>query len=217
MTGDDLSPEQVKDFTERADIDAPPPEGEPTALVVFGTNQAMPAVIAAARYHRDLAPLIIVTGGVNRHDGIVEGREFARLLTAADVPASAIRVEDQSASTWQNVELSLPYLREALAMGLHLTAVSKWYHLRAVYCLRTLLPAAVPFYAIGWEPLYAGMPVTRENWPQIPDGRRRVIRESQEVPRRVADGSYQEVTKSGGAWRLSPLPRVPTRAMPAGS
>lgn len=209
MTSDDLSPEQVKDLTERADIDAPPPDGEPTALVVFGTNQAMPAVIAAARYHRGLAPLIIVTGGVNRHDGVVEGREFARLLTAADVPASAIRVEDQSADTWQNVELSLPYLREALAMGLPLTAVSKWYHLRTVYCLRTLLPGAVPFYAIGWEPLYAGVPVTRETWPHIPDGRRRVIRETREVPRRVTDGTYQPVTKSGGAWRLSSLSRVP--------
>jgi uncharacterized SAM-binding protein YcdF (DUF218 family) len=209
MTSDDLSPEQVKDITERADIDAPPPDGEPTALVVFGTNQAMPAVIAAARYHRGLAPLIIVTGGVNRHDGVVEGREFARLLTAADVPASAIRVEDQSADTWQNVELSLPYLREALAMGLPLTAVSKWYHLRTVYCLRTLLPGAVPFYAIGWEPLYAGVPVTRETWPHIPDGRRRVIRETREVPRRVTDGTYQPVTKSGGAWRLSSLSRVP--------
>jgi hypothetical protein len=173
----------------------------------------MPAVISAARYHRGLAPLIIVTGGVNRHDGVVEGREFARLLKAAEVPASVIRVEDQSANTWQNVEFSLPYLREALAMGLHLTAVSKWYHLRTVYCLRTLLPAAVPFYAIGWEPLYAGVPVTRENWPEVPDGRRRVIRESEEVPRRVADGTYQPVTKSGGAWRLSSVSRAGSRLM----
>ena len=66
-------------------------------------------------------------------------------------------------------------------MGLPLVAVSKWYHLRAVYCLRTQLPQAVPLYAIGWEPVYAGVLVTRDNWP--PDGRRRVIRESQEVPR----------------------------------
>jgi uncharacterized SAM-binding protein YcdF (DUF218 family) len=34
--------------------------------------------------------------------------EFARLLTAAGVPGDVIRVEDQSADTWQNVELSLP-------------------------------------------------------------------------------------------------------------
>jgi hypothetical protein len=43
------------------------------------------------------------------------------------VPGSVIRVEDQSKDTWQNVELSLPHLREALAMGLRLAVVSKWY------------------------------------------------------------------------------------------
>jgi hypothetical protein len=71
MSDDELIPEQVKEFTQRADIDAPPPGDEPTALVIFGTNQAAPAVIATARYHQGLAPLIIVTFGVNRHNGIV--------------------------------------------------------------------------------------------------------------------------------------------------
>src|SRR5690348_1916287 len=34
----------------------------------------------------------------------------------------------------------------------------------------------------------------------LPDGRRRVIRESREVPRRVADGSYLPAEKKGGVW-----------------
>ena len=112
-----------------------------------------------------------------------------------------IRIEDQSRDTWQNVELSLPYLREALSMGLQLAVVSKWYHLRRCTAWHTLLPEAAPFYAISWEPVYAGALVTRENWPKIPDGRRRVIRESQEVPRRVAEGSYRAARKANGAWR----------------
>jgi hypothetical protein len=99
-------------------------------------------------------------------------------------------MEDRSKDTWQNVELALPYLREAHALGLPLVAVSKWHHLRAVYCLRTQLPEAVPLYAIGWEPSYGGRAVIRETWPQVPDGRRRVIRETSEVARRIADGSY---------------------------
>jgi hypothetical protein len=119
------------------------------------------------------------------------------------IPANAIRVEDQSKDTWQNVELSLPYLREALAMRLQLVVVTKWYHLRAVHCLATLLPEAAPFYAISWEPVYADTLVTRESWPKIPDGRRRIIRESQEVPCRVADGSYRATRKVDSAWRLS--------------
>lgn len=203
MTGDDLTPERVVALTAVVDIDAPPADGEPVALVLFGTNQAAPAQIAAARYHAGAAPLVIATGGVNRHNGIIEGREFARQLTQAGVPDSVIRVEDQSKDTWQNVELSLPHLREALAMGLRLAVVSKWYHLRTVYCLATQLPQAAPFYAISWEPLYAGTPVTRTSWPEIPDGRRRVIRESQEVPRRVSEGTYRAVQKADGAWQLS--------------
>lgn len=203
MTEDDLTPEQIAAITAAVDIDAPPPDDGPAVIVLFGTNQLeAPIRAAAGRYHRGLAPMIIATGGVNRHNGITEGRELARLLSAAGVPASAVRVEDQSRNTWENVELSLPYLREALALGLPLVAVSKWYHLRAVYCLRTQLPGAVPLYAISWEPVYAGTLVARDNWPTIPAGRRRVVRESQEVPRRVAEGSYLPAQKKDGAWWL---------------
>jgi DUF218 domain len=200
VSEDELTAEQVAVITAAVDIDAPPPDEQPVALVLFGTNQAAPALIAAERYHNGTAPLMIATGGINRHNGIVEGRQFARQLTEAGVPYSVIRIEDQSSNTWQNVELSLPYLREAVSMGLRLAVVSKWYHLRAVYCLHTLLSEAVPFYAISWDPVYADTLVTRESWPKILDGRRRVIRESQEVPRRVADGSYRAATKANGAW-----------------
>jgi hypothetical protein len=206
MTDGELTSAQIAALTTTADIDAPPSDIEPSALVLFGTNQAAPAQIAAGRYHRGLAPLIIATGGINRHNGIVEGREFARQLAKAGVPASAVRIEDQSKDTWQNVELAMPYLREALAMGLPLVAVSKWYHLRAVYCLHTQLPEAVPLYAIGWDPVYAGTLVTRDNWPSSPDGRRRVIREAQEVPRRVTEGSYLPAVKKDGAWSLCHKP-----------
>ena len=62
------------------------------------------------------------------------------------------------------------------------------------------IPEAVPMYAIGWEPVYAGMLVTRDNWPSSPDGPRRVTREAQEVPRRVAAGDYLPAEKKDGAW-----------------
>jgi uncharacterized SAM-binding protein YcdF (DUF218 family) len=199
MNDSDLSPGQVTEITAYVDIEARPPPA-PTALLIFGTNQRLPADIAASRYHSGLAPLIIVTGGINRHNGVVEGQMFRQLLHAAGVPDSSVRVEDQSADTWQNVELSLPFLREALSRGLPLTVVSKWYHRRAVHALRTLLPEADVFYAISWEPLYAGALVTRDNWPKSTDGRRRVIREWQEIPRRIAEGSYRDAAKTNRAW-----------------
>jgi uncharacterized SAM-binding protein YcdF (DUF218 family) len=200
MSDDELTPDQIAAITAYVDIEAPPPD-EPTAHVIFGTNQAQPTAIAAARYRQGLAPLIIVTGGINRHTSVVEGQMFRQLLTASGVPDSSIRVEDQSANTWQNVELSLPFLHEALASGLRLTALTKWYHRRAVHALRTVLPEVDFFYAISWEPVYADALVTRDNWPKSPDGRRRIIREWREIPRRVRDGSYREAVKADGAWR----------------
>ncbi len=199
MNDEDISAEQIAAITAYVDIDAPPPG--PTAHIIFGTNQATPATITADRYRKGLAPLIIATGGINRHNGIVEGREFRRMLIERGVPETAIRYEDQSANTWQNVESAMPYLREAGESGLSITAVCKWYHRRAIHALRTLLPDVDAFYVITWEPIYAGTSVTRTNWPLNPDGKRRVVREYREVPRRIADGSFKEASIVNGAWR----------------
>ncbi|GAB2817062.1 YdcF family protein [Streptomyces daliensis] len=201
MIDEDLTSEQIDEFTAFVDIEALPPEGEPTAHLIFGTCQAQPIEIVAARYHQGLAPLIIATGGVNRHNGVVEGREFHRLLIERGVPDTAIRYEDTSANTWQNVEFSLPFLREALQRGLKITAVSKWYHRRTLHALATLLPDIGPFYGVSWEPVYAGKPVTRADWPFIPDGKRRVLREREEVSRGVDDGSFRAANRVAGAWR----------------
>lgn len=202
MSGDDLSAERIREITSFVDIEAQPPQDEPTAHILFGTNQTQPVDIAADRYHKGLAPLIIATGGINRHNGVVEARLFRDLLIERGVPDAAIRCEDQAADTWQNVEFSLPYVREALAAGLKVTAVSKWYHRRTLHCLATLVPDVGSFYAIAWEPLYAGEVVSRTSWPAIPDGRRRAVREWEEVTRRVTDGSFRDVTRVDGVWKI---------------
>lgn len=199
MNEQELDAAQTAEITEYVDIEAPPPG--PTAHFIFGTNQALPAFMTAERYHHGLAPLIIVTGGINRHNGIIEGREFRKALVEHGVPEAVIRCEDQSANTWQNVEFAMPHIREALESGLPITAVCKWYHRRAVHVLRTLVPDVDSFYCITFEPSYAGSPVTRTNWPANPDGERRVLREYQEVPRRIADGSFKDAHIIGGAWR----------------
>src|SRR3954470_24275954 len=133
MSSENLTPDQVSDITEFVDIEAPPPEEKPTAHLIFGTNQIQPVEIAAKRYHQGQAPLIIATGGINRHNGIVEGSEFRKLLIERGVPDSVIRYEDQSVNTWQNVEFARPFLREALELGLSITAISKWYHRRTLH------------------------------------------------------------------------------------
>lgn len=195
-----FTPDQLAAVTEYVDVTTVAPT-EPTALFIFGTNQVHPVDIATDRYLMGLAPLIITTGGVNRHNGIVEGQEFRRHLIERGVAADCIRHEDRSVNTWENVALSMPHLREALSMGLPITAICKWYHRRAIHCLRTLIPEAEVIYALTFEPVYSDTPITRTNWMNHPDGKRKVLREWQEVERRVADGTYLTATHIGDAWR----------------
>ena len=42
MSDDALTPDRVAALTAAVNIEAPPPDGEPAALVLFGTNQAAP-------------------------------------------------------------------------------------------------------------------------------------------------------------------------------
>ena len=111
-----------------------------------------------------------------------------------------IRVEDQSKDTWQNVELALLHLREALAMRLCLTVVSKWYHLRTVHCLATLLPEAAPFYAISWQPVYAGTLVIRASWPKMSPAAARSAN-----PRKYPAGSPKEPTAPSRRGTAAPV------------
>jgi uncharacterized SAM-binding protein YcdF (DUF218 family) len=199
VTSADLTTEQIAQITSYVDIDAPPAD-QPSAVFIFGTNQLVAAELAAERHLRGLAPLIIATGGVNRHNGVIEAREFRTALTGLGVPGHVIRIEDQSANTWQNVEFAQPHLKEAVAAGLAVTAICKWYHRRAVHILKTLAPEIGPFNVITWEPVYEHQAVTRTSWPAIPSGKRRVVREWEEVTRRIADGSLKDAALASGAW-----------------
>ncbi|GIG66978.1 YdcF family protein [Phytomonospora endophytica] len=211
MTTDDLGLAQVVTMTAYVDVHVPPPEDLPVAVFVFGTKQIRPVEIAAGRHLRGAAPLVIVTGGVNRHDGRVEGPWMRDELIARGVAASAIRVEETSANTEENVRNALAHIGEAIDGGLRLAAVSKWYHRRAIHALATHAPGIEAFYGIGYEPGYGGTPITRGTWPDHSDGRPRVVREFGECRRRVADGEWREVAVEGGAWRaLRASPASPT-------
>ena len=195
-----ISTEDAARITAYLDVQAPPTK--PTAHIVFGTNQSTPAEVVADLYHQGLAPLIILTGGVNRHNGIVEAQVHRRILLEHGVPEGVVRYEDRSATTRENVELALPFLNEALASDLVVTAVCKWYQRRAVQALRTLLPEAAFIHAITWDPVYGGAEVTRSDWWfRSTVGAQRVLREWRVIPQRLANGSLREVELIDGTWR----------------
>ncbi len=195
-----ISPGNAARMTAFLDAEAPP--SEPTAHIVFGTNQLIPAKLVARRFHGGLAPLIILTGGVNRQTGVVESVEHRRVLVELGVDDSVIRDEATSLTTQANVEQAMPFLFEALDSGLKLTAVCKWYHRRAMHLLRRYLPDVPSFHAVTWEPIYDAVPLTRSNWWHTSDGAaRRVLREWRAIPERLATGSLADVERIDGAWQ----------------
>jgi uncharacterized SAM-binding protein YcdF (DUF218 family) len=201
MTMDEtISAADATRITAYLDVEARP--AMPTVHIIFGTNQAAPAEIVARRYHQGLAPFITLTGGVDRHTGVLEAVEHRRILLGHGVPEAVMRHEDSSTTTRSNVDRALPFLHEALRSCLVLTAVCKWYHRRAIQLLRALVPEAPFFHAITWEPVYDGVTVTRSDWWfKSPVAVQRVLKEWRVIPERLAAGSLQEVELVDGAWR----------------
>jgi uncharacterized SAM-binding protein YcdF (DUF218 family) len=194
------SPAEAERITAYLDVDAPPPG--PAAHIIFGTRLPTPAEVVAERYHQGLVPLVILTGGVNRHTGVIEAHLHRHILLEQGVPEAVVRYEDRSTTTGENVERALPFVHEALRAGLDLTAVCKWYHRRAIQRLRLLLPEAPHFHAVTWEPTTVdGIKIIRSEWFKSAVTARPVLKEWRVIPQRLADGTLREVKLVGGAWR----------------
>jgi hypothetical protein len=56
MSDGELTAQQAETITASVDIKAVPPDAEPVAMVLFGTNQATPVQIVAERYHKGATP-----------------------------------------------------------------------------------------------------------------------------------------------------------------
>jgi len=110
--------------------------GPADAIVVFAAEEER-ARHAARLYHRHLAPVILVTGGVPIRSlevlcqKKVTGAEFtAALLIMAGVPRSAIRVLPVGTSTYEEADAVRRFSTENRLNSL--IAVSSPYHMRRV-------------------------------------------------------------------------------------
>ena len=134
------------------------------AIVVLGCNikephgeRLNPCLLAradgAARlYKNGLAPVIVACGGHDRRTGLVEADVIAERLIASGVPASAVRRERESTSTWQNLRFAKPLLP-----GKEILLVSEGYHLpRALWVARAngLIAHPVPVHSECYDSLF---------------------------------------------------------------
>ncbi|MDX8347095.1 YdcF family protein [Cognatiyoonia sp. IB215446] len=79
---------------------------------------------AATLWHKGAAPIIVACGGTGQHPPS-EAAAIRDLLREADVPADAIRLEDQSTTTLENIRNALPLLP-----GRRVIIVTDTYHAR---------------------------------------------------------------------------------------
>jgi uncharacterized SAM-binding protein YcdF (DUF218 family) len=82
---------------------------------------------AATLYHQGIAPVVVCSGGQGRDEPASEAETAARILRDADVPASAIVLEDKSTSTRENARFTADICR--VRGWTRVVVVSDPYHL----------------------------------------------------------------------------------------
>lgn len=141
--------------------------GEADVIVIFGTRHWTPAELAADLYLAGFAPLIVTTGGSDRHPKRLSEAVLHRdLLLAAGVPGEAVLAETKSFSTTENVSFALPLIEQAVGTPRSVIAVVKWYHRRALVTLSQHAPSLERIDAADYEPFNTDrcIALSRSNW-----------------------------------------------------
>lgn len=171
-------------------------------IYVPGTRLPDPAWIAAELIAEGVAPLVVVTGGINRFTRASESAALQAELISHGVAREQILIESRSTNTLENVVNAWRVVANRIA-GQPLTsvlAVCKWMHSRRVLMtLKAHFPPGIHYYAST----YAPDGVTREVWsrgavaPQTAD----VMGNWSNIPGYLARGDIQEIARSNdGGW-----------------
>ncbi len=171
---------------------------EPSAdvAIVFGTIKAWQDSVttAAELYHTGQIPRIIVTGGPNKHTGIVEGQFMYERLLEFGVSPENILVERSATNTLENVIFS------ALLMAQNpdwrkirsVTAVVKNYHARRAFMtLHNHLPVDLELKVAPYTSTQ--FPFTRDDWMHSEQGRSLVFGELDKIQKYLALGHIKEL------------------------
>lgn len=178
------------------DVTTEVPPGGVDVLFIPGTRHTEPARIAARMLDQQVAPIAVLTGGINHVTGMRESREHYRLLLEHGIAADRLIIEDQSTNTLENVTLSLPLLRERSTRINSVLAICKWMHSRRVLMtLKRNWPPGIRYYA----ETYAPHGVTPTNWHSNPAAST-VTHNWDCIPRYLAAGHLAELTPDGDAY-----------------
>jgi hypothetical protein len=189
---------ETKRITRYLDVRTVLPE-QADLVFVFGTRHPEPAYIAAGLIKRGLGQFVVLTGGRNPISGTGEAHTHLGIVLGQGVGRERVIVESESTNTSENVVFAIPKVTErvALARIKSVVVVTKWYHCRrAMMTLKRHLPSGVRYFAASCE--LEG--IRRSNWWQSEEGKRRVLKELDRIPKYLAVGDIEEVQVNNGAF-----------------
>ena len=104
---------------------------------VLGSHDLRVAAHAADLFHRELAPLVVLSGGLGRLTAETwtrsEAEMFAEVLRARGVPDSALWLEDRSTNTGENIRFTRELLAARGVEAQSIIAVQKPYMERRAF------------------------------------------------------------------------------------
>lgn len=136
----------------------------------------------------------VLSNGVNRHSGIVEGDLMGKEMENLGIPPADILIENKATNTLENVTFSLPIIDRALGLDSIkvITAVVKNFHARrALMTLRKQMPeGTILKSAVYISPIRN---FTKDNWHESELGRRTVMEEVRKIQEYLKNGSIAEL------------------------
>jgi len=184
----------TEEITNYIFLDDKNPSGD--IALVFGTWNAWRESVekAAELYKNGFVPRIIVSGGVNPTNEVIEGDLMGKELEKLGVPKKNILIENRSTNTLENGLFSIAIIDKELGLqNIHtITAVVKNYHARrALMTLRKHLPKNIQLKPAAYTA--AHYPFTKDNWYNTGDGNKKVMEEVEKIKIYLAKGDLAEL------------------------
>lgn len=194
-----LTVEEVTRITEYLDVTTPLP-GKVDLIFVFGTRFSEPAFLAAKLFKSGISNLVVLTGGINRVNGMNEAVSHQAILRAEGVPENCVICDSESTNTLENVTLVLPKINQLLNLNqlTHILVVAKWMHSRrAVMTLKRHLPVGIQYSVATYEVEEVG----RSNWHLLDEKRvRSVLKNWESIPVYLEWGHLAEIERRGDVY-----------------
>lgn len=184
----------IKEITNYIFLDDKKPNGD--IALVFGTWNAWKESVekTAELYKKGFVPKIIVSGGANPINGVIESDLMAIELEKLGVAKKDILIENKSTNTLENVLFSIAVIDKELGLqNIHIIiAVVKNYHARrALMTLRKHAPQNIQLKPAAYAT--AHYPFTKENWYDTKDGNKKVMEEVEKIKIYLAKSSLVEL------------------------